>query len=378
MNAKPTLFLLLGLLAVAGCGSQADKESGATELPGFEITLPSGSVRKSTSHPGVGSHHLDYGINWRALLPDALARELPAQNGSVKVSWRAGAMRAEDLIEERRMMGSLMNGIASNAQRSIRIDEYRWIDTLAIEGQWVNMGYAYCAPGLLITVVHGSKRPIEEQTAATQRMVESVVCKVGDSVPALPDPNLNLSADFGRTVSSDSAMYISLSGTLVAASQSHNDLHVQREVLRQILQNVAQESFQLDYAPALTMNELKRSDSATALLGEFVMPGAEQRAFFATLYCREVDFTILSFITGPTIDAETAGGIAERMDCSFAPKNVRSVSELFGEACDAGQAGACRDLSLLVEEGTALADHGTAVELRAKACAFGDAGSCAD
>jgi hypothetical protein len=153
-------------------------------------------------------------------------------------------------------------------------------------------------------------------------------------------------------------------------------LHAQRQVLSQILQNIAQEMFQIDQTPTLTINEVHRPDAATSLLGEMVMPEAEQRTFFATLYCREVDFTILSFITSPTMDGETAGDIAQRMDCSFAPQNVRSVSEVFGEACDAGQASACRDLSLYVEEGTARADRGTVAELRAKACALGDAESC--
>lgn len=369
----------VAVLSFACIGCDSVREGAAkrtTQLPGFEIQLPYGLIAKSTVHPGSGSHHVHYGLDWSAYVPKPLAQLLRNERGTIKIHWRAGARNAQQLIEDRQMMATMMVGVAAQTNRSASIDEFRWVDTFMREGSPVAVGNAYCQPGLSITVIVASRDTEENLTERTRGIVESVVCKTADAIPELPDPNLNLTGDFGRVVVDESAAYISLDGISAIATVTSGDLHADRQILRQVLQNASQEIFSLDSSTELTLNDLYRYDGSESTLAEILHASLDSRKFLVTLYCEKADFTVMAFFFGAGMDPGKAGDLASRIDCSFAPTGVRSLSQVFGESCAAGNARACADLSAYVSEGSALADFGTALELRERACEMGVSESC--
>ncbi|HKE95779.1 MAG TPA: hypothetical protein VKB34_15795 [Povalibacter sp.] len=371
---------IVGIAACSGCSRELwHLHKERTELPGFSLWLPGGKVQRTSSNPSAGTYELKVGDGLAELLPESLSKHLFQDAGTVKIHWRGGALSEAGLEEQRQLLQQGLMGIAQKPLESIQLSPTRSVDVFEIQRARVAFGVIYCEPGLTITVIAGFRSALVNTRDMASEIAQSLQCKVGPDVPPVIEARLSLPDHYGRALDTAIPTYLSPRGPGVFTNLSTGDLHRDTKVLSRVLSNLIGAALKLDKAPEASVRMIQRPDKAPATLSVFphVVPDSADNFYIGTLYSADSDLTFL-FLTQAADEFEHAAvELTFGMSCPDGKPIVeRSVSQVFGDACDDGNARACVDLAELVAAGSADTERGTREDLRSRACKLGVRSYC--
>jgi hypothetical protein len=375
VTTRRVALVALAVLALESCARQSGPpESQTVQLPGFSVELPFGHVDKSTHLPSAGAHRVTLMPPWVQALPPALRGFVQLKEGTASVHWRAGASTPED---DRQLRDALLSSTARSLNASVlKVTEEkgRWWASIGDEGKAkVMMGGAYCPPGLTIylNLARPDAAAMEEQA---RRVMQSIVCQMGSTIPQLPTLGLDLSSEYGHAESpnKDSEIYVSTHGTFVSVSPTDGNI-VNAKGAVPLLSNLFGT---LLHAPGSKLNlqreDVTRSDSQPAAL--FEAHGATgfpdgYALLIGAVYCEDLELTYLMMVAGETVTKSDAHRLVATAQCSGrSGPPLRSAGTVLGEACDAGSGKACGFLSDMIAERQVTDSPRTVDELRVRAC----------
>jgi hypothetical protein len=349
-------------------------------LPGFTISLPPGVVIKQTRAASVGSYKLDLRPPWLASIPLKRVRILFPSRGQIHVSWEAMQLTAEDQTMRR----EAVVGTVGKRLRTVELDASRRIDVVELRSPEVPvaLGDVYCEQGLAVSVVLSLRsRDVEAMIRELTAVLRSVRCPNAPVDAKPPEPVLLLAESFGQVPKppTDPKHYISLDGTQVVVSVTHGDALQAPDYAQTFFDNMYAQIFSIPKAEVRSsFRRLERKDGRPSGFYQSELPlGGPNSASIVTLFCEDIDITFIVQIFERPAARPLAHAMSSRIGCPAGPPaKVRSVSEVFGEACARGEAQPCADLAAYVEEGMALDDKGSSESFRRRACELGLASAC--
>jgi hypothetical protein len=328
------------------------------ELPGFSLVLPVGENPKEIGLPNTGMYTVTYssasydGIAKRML--EKLQRLFMGYS-TVKVTWRAGELSAQELSTIRTTTAQMLG------ERRQSLDyEDRWLDVVSKrdgDTGWLDRSLGsnhdvvfagvYCSEGFKIDIAVGDPSDTATAMATAKKILQSVQCKTRPENLVTLAPVLALSESYGLASKGQGALYYSIEGRVVGVSTAHGDRVRETAFLNDFFKKAYASvvwKIPINEVQLTRSDELREDNEPHAFLHLTANAGAVQNeVFVAAVYCEKVDstFQVEMSSTGLGLDKE-ASRLSASLRCPDGRKQpVRSATDVLGESCDRGHAPAC-------------------------------------
>lgn len=374
--------LVATLLFLCGCAPSAEEPEPNTHLPGFDVWMPTGIVVRKTSNPAIGNYQVRSGTAVPAL-PQPLRALFPERAPSTKVSWRVETTAFSEPADVAALLDSVMRGLATGGKgRAVAAGDGRWTSTYEFGKGKLVVGYARCEPWLTIIFMIGLEGDVHDERVAL-KIVKSVRCRIGKE----PAPTLQLSlrvpAHFGLAHNTDEPTYFSTAGGALVTSFTDGNVARDKRLLKQVLGSIFATVLESRSPLDVSTAQIKRPDAALSTLNTLsARPRTGEVAEFeiATLYCADLDSTVMLLIFGDGDPRTSSADLAESLECpkpDAAQTSHASIDAIFSPVCESGDLLACQRLIEFIRTGNAAGSVMSLERARARACALGDRDQCA-